>query len=156
MRVGSDSRIRASGSNARDGWLAGSEAGASFIQFASLARYRVCWARAHVVGVGVVVSQAIDAADVVVVMMEAALASRPCADLILLKVGHVGAPRAMEVDIEPTAIATVPDPGLLRLQRVELALSVNRLGDLYVGDGGCIVSEQVDVRVDDADVLVRS
>lgn len=57
-------------------------------------------------------------------------------------------PRAVEVDVLPPAVPTVPHPGLLRLARARAALSVHKLCQAYVGDARGVLSDHVHVRVE--------
>lgn len=56
------------------------------------------------------------------------------------------------MDIEPLAIPAVPDPGLLRLAGARPTLSVDVLGEADVGDASCVLSNHVDMRVQDGSV----
>lgn len=56
------------------------------------------------------------------------------------------------MDIEPLAIPAVPDPGLLRLAGARPALPIDVLGEADVGDARGILSDHVDVWVQDGGV----
>lgn len=64
--------------------------------------------------------------------------------------------RAVEVDIEPAAVATMPHAGLLELLRMGDAGLVHVLEDPDVGNGRGIVSQEMNGRIDDVDILVGS
>lgn len=93
-----------------------------------------------------------------------------CALFIL--VGRRRGPRPVEMDVLPLAITAVPDTRFLALLRVGLSLSifsqnnkcykkkilskdlkidllVDELSQSDVGDAGCILAHQMDVRIED-------
>lgn len=58
----------------------------------------------------------------------------------------------MEVDVEPLGVSTVPDAGLLRLTGARSTLAVDVLRQPDVGYAGGVLSDQVDVGVEDGGV----
>lgn len=54
----------------------------------------------------------------------------------------------MEVDILPLAVSTVPDARLLRLHGARHAIAVDVLGETYISDAGGLVTNQVDMGVE--------
>lgn len=53
----------------------------------------------------------------------------------------------MEVDVEPLAVTAMPHPGLLRLAGAGAALAIDELCKADVGDAGSLLSNQMNVRV---------
>lgn len=58
----------------------------------------------------------------------------------------------MIVDIEPLAIPAMPDPGLLRLAGARPTLPIDVLGEADVGNASRVLSDHVDVWVQDGGV----
>ena len=61
--------------------------------------------------------------------------------------GHAGCAGAVEVDVLPLALATVPDAGLLGLHGARHAAAVHVLGQADVGDARRVLANQVHVGV---------
>lgn len=56
------------------------------------------------------------------------------------------------MDIEPLAIPAVPDPGLLRLAGAGPTLPIDVLGETDIGDASGVLSNHMDVWVQDGGV----
>lgn len=56
------------------------------------------------------------------------------------------------MDIEPLAIPAVPDPSLLRLAGARPALPIDVLSEADVSDASCVLSDHMDMWVQDGGV----
>lgn len=56
------------------------------------------------------------------------------------------------MDVLPLAVSAMPDTSFLRLAGSRPTLAVNKLGQADVSDAGCVLADQVDVRVQDGGV----